>query len=458
MTDDSVQPDEKLSWRFPRVFWIANSAELFERAAYYGMIIALFKYLVERVGFSDIEAGFLAGSFSSILYLLPTFLGIMADKIGFRRALMLAFALLTAGYALLGAFQYKSTVVLSLAVIMVGGAIVKPVIAGTAAKCSDDAHRARAFSIFYAIVNIGAFVGKSAAAPLRQKLGLEYINYYAALMAFCAFLVVVFLYRDVDRSGTGKTYREAWQGLIKVVSNIRFLCLILIVAGFWAIQHQLYAAMPSYITRLMGEDAKPEWLANINPAVVVLLVIPITHLLRRSKPVNTIAVALLIIPFSALSISLSPALQSLTGSTVDFGLFALHPMTLMVIIGIALQGVAECFLSPKWLEFASKQAPEGEVGLYMGYMHLSSVFAYLFGFIIAGFMLNAYCPDPTTLSPEVYQQWQAAIETGSPLPAAYEHAHWIWYVFAAVGATAFAALLVFKFVTDRIDGREKVSG
>jgi dipeptide/tripeptide permease len=451
MTDDFVQPDEKLSWRFPRAFWTANVAELFERAAYYGMIIALFKYLVERVGFSDVAAGFLAGSFSSILYLLPTFLGILADKIGFRRALILAFTLLTAGYGLLGLFQLKVTVIVALAVIMTGGAIVKPVIAGTAAKCSDDAHRARAFSIFYAVVNIGAFIGKSAAAPLRQELGLEYINYYAALMAFCALLVVIFIYRDVDRSGTGKTYQEAWRGLLKVISNVRFLCLILIVAGFWAIQHQLYAAMPSYITRLMGEDAKPEWLANINPAVVVLLVIPITHVLRRVKPVNTIAVALLIIPFSALSISLSPALQSQTGPVVDFRYFTLHPLTVMVIIGIALQGVAECFLSPKWLEFASKQAPEGEVGLYMGYMHLSSVFAYLFGFIIAGFMLDAYCPDPATLSPELYAQWEAAITTGSPLPDVYANAHWIWYVFAAVGATAFVALLVFKFVTGALD-------
>ena len=456
MSDSFIRQPEKLSWRFPRVFWYANCAELFERAAYYGMIIALYKYLVERVGFTDVSAGFLAGSFSSILYLLPTFLGIMADKIGFRRALLLAFALLTVGYSLLGALQVKATVVLSLALIMVGGAIVKPVIAGTAAKCSDDKHRARAFSIFYAVVNVGAFIGKSAAAPLRQGLGLEYINYYAASMAACALVFVAIFYRDVDRSGSDKTFREAWNGLLRVLSNLRFLCLVLIVAGFWAIQHQLYASMPSYITRLMSEAAKPEWLANINPAVVVLLVIPVTHLVRAWKPVNSIAIALFIIPCSALSISLSPVLESITGTSVDFRLFTLHPITVMVIIGIALQGVAECFLSPKWLEYASKQAPEGEVGLYMGYMHLSSVFAYLFGFIIAGYMLDAYCPDPKTLSPESYAQWEAAVAGVGTLPAEYAHAHWIWYVFASVGATALVSLLIFRYVTNAIDRRREI--
>ena len=209
--------------------------------------------------------------------------------------------------------------------------------------------------------------------------------------------------------------------------------------------------MPSYITRLMGEGAKPEWLANINPAVVVLLVIPITHLVRSFKPINSIAIALFIIPFSALSISLSAVLESISGSAVDFRLFTLHPITVMVIIGISLQGVAECFLSPKWLEYASKQAPEGEVGLYMGYMHLSSVFAYLFGFIIAGFMLDRYCPEPNTLSPEAYAQWAAAVEGSGALPTEYANAHYIWFVFAGIGAVAFLALCVFKVVTNRID-------
>ena len=58
----------------------------------------------------------------------------------------------------------------------------------------------------------------------------------------------------------------------------------------------------------------------------------------------------------------------------------MHPITLMVVIGIGMQGLAECFLSPKFLEYASKQAPEGEVGLYMGYSHLTTFFAWAAGF------------------------------------------------------------------------------
>jgi len=480
--ETSPQP-QRSGWSYPRTFWIANGAELFERAAYYGMAIALAYYLTDQIGFSDVWTGYVAGAFASVLYLLPTFTGIMADRIGFRRALILAFALLTVGYALLGLagltvsvnaattsastpapgkvllfseIPRKLIVIVALAVIMFGGSIIKPVISGTVAKCSDEANRARAFSIFYAAVNIGSFTGKSVAAPLRIEIGLEYINFYAALMALCALLLVAALYRDVDVAGPGKRLEAALAGLIKVVCNLRFMALILIVAGFWTIQHQLYASMTKYVLRLLGQQAKPEWLANVNPAVVVLLVVPVTHLVRRVRAENSIALALLLITVSAFAISLSKVVQMATGNSVALapGLH-LHPITLMIIIGIALQGLAECFLSPKFLEYASKQAPPGETGLYMGYMHLSSFFAYFFGFVISGYLLDWYCPDPNTLAPESYAQWQAA--TASPptaeLPVEYARAHYIWYVFSAIGLAAFAALMLFKLVTTTIDRR-----
>ena len=460
----SATAPAKLGWRFPRVFWVANTAELFERAAFYAMFISLDLYLSRKVGFSDVAAHSIAGPFSFFLYFLPPFMGAAADKIGFRRALMLAFTLLACGYALLGAFQSAAPAIIALGLIAVGGAMVKPAISGTAAKASDAEHRARAFSIFYLMVNVGSFTGKTIAAPLRTgfrmpgfgelKLGLEYINFYAAAMCVVALIVIALFYRNLGASGSGRDLREVLHGLLRVVRNGRFMCLILIVAGFWLIQGQLYASMPKYILRLLGESAKPEWLANINPLVVVLLVTPITHLVRRFKPENSIAIAMSIIPFAALCVSLSDAVQSVAGNSVSiFGLGSLHPVTLMVIIGIGMIGLAECFLSPKFMEFASKQAPEGQVAQYMGFQNLSASIAWLAGFLVSGFLLEWYCPDPEKLPAPVKAQWESAIATGGRLPDAYAHAHYIWYVFFGIGLMALSGLLLFKYVTGRIDRR-----
>lgn len=508
---DTEQP--KLGWKFPRTFWIANGAELFERAAFYGMFITLVYYLTSRLGFSDIWASIAGAYFGGVIYFLPTFLGAMADRIGFRRALMLAFGCLTIGYALLGfagvdkdswsrrqqgvpanltvghgssgahtaetdvtepgagqdagptsmapvirrltAPWRKVVAMLALTIVMFGGAIVKPTISGTVAKCSDEAHRPRAFSIFYWMVNLGSFMGKGVAPGVRQQLGLEFINFYAALMGLCAFLLVVFLYRDVGTRGGYKTARQAWEGFLKVIRNGRFMALILIVAGFWLIQGQLYASMTKYIIRLLGESAKPEWLANINPLVVIICVVPITHMVRSFKPENCIGIGLFIIPFTAVAIGMSPWLEkAMGGAPTEPGSFWLHPITLVVILGIGLQGLAECFLSPKFLEYASRQAPEGEEGLYLGYQHLTTFFAWVLGFFMSGVLLDHYCPDPEKLrrtDPEMYEQWRLAIETGGQMPAAYANANVMWYWFAAVGFAAFLSLLLFKFVTGRID-------
>ncbi|HKQ46488.1 MAG TPA: MFS transporter [Phycisphaerae bacterium] len=457
MIDPAPSADARLGWRFPATFWFANVAELFERAAFYGMFITLRDYLGQNIGFGDVYAGVVAGGFSLLLYTLPAFLGPLADKLGFRAALMLAFALLTAGYALLGAFTLKSTAIMSLLLIVGGGAIVKPVISGTASKCSDAVNRARAFSIFYLMVNIGAFSGKTFAPFIRQGLGMRYINFYAAALAFAGLLLVALAYRNPDSQGMGKSFGDVARAFGKVICNWRFMALIVIVSGFWTIQGQLYAAMPAYIFRLRGADARPEWLANINPLIVMTCVVWVTHLVRNFRPENSIAIALFIIPFSALAPTFAPALERAYGQSISIlGLFSLHPITLMVIVGIAFQGFGECFLSPKFMEYASKQAPPGEEGLYMGFQHLHSSIAWLVAFVLSGHLLDRYCPDPLKLqksAPEVYRQWEAAIAGTAPFPDAYASAHYLWYVYAAIGVGAFFALLVFKYITMRIDRR-----
>ena len=100
------------------MFWTGNAAELCERAAYYGTFIALGLYLNRVVGLDDVQAGWVAGLFGSWIYLVPFFTGALADRIGFRNALMIAFALLTLGYGTLGFFSTMAPVGVGLVLIV----------------------------------------------------------------------------------------------------------------------------------------------------------------------------------------------------------------------------------------------------------------------------------------------------------------------------------------------------
>ena len=115
----------KTTWRFPRAFWTGNAAELCERAAYYGTFIALRTYLIRVVGLDDIQAGVIAGIFGALIYLFPFFTGALADRMGFRNGLMLAFALLTVGYATLGVFSTLAPVLVGLFVLGRGGEVLR---------------------------------------------------------------------------------------------------------------------------------------------------------------------------------------------------------------------------------------------------------------------------------------------------------------------------------------------
>ena len=427
--------------KFPRAFWTANIVELFERAAYYAMFIALTLYLTDLVGFDDVEAAWIGGVFTAGIYFLPPFSGAFADKIGFRRAILLAFSLLTIGYGTLGLLPYKATSLPALVVVMFGGSFIKSIITGTVAKTSDAETRARAFSIFYGMVNVGAFAGKSIAYPLRLSLGLDAINLYAAGMTALALVTVFLFYRGVEITSQGKALREVWAGFLRVVRNLRLLALILIVAGFWMIQQQMYATMPKYVLRTVGQSAAPEWIANVNPLVVVAMVMLVTHLMRRRKAISSMAVGMMLMPISALAMASSPLLESLAGKEIGLvGGLTAHPVTVMLVVGIVIQGLAECFISPRYLEFFSHQAPRGEEGMYLGFGHLHSFVSAIVGFGISGYLLQKYCPDPRTVPPEL----QAV---------AYADANVIWYYFAVIGCLAAVALFLYQWITARLDRR-----
>ncbi len=451
--------------KFSQAFWVANTVELFERLSYYAIFIAITLYLSNVWGFSDIEAGVISGLFSGLLYLLPLFSGAYADKIGFRPALLLAFGLLTIGYFGLGIVPtllesaglvsygntttftglnssiLRWTIVPILALIVVGGSFIKSIIAGTVAKETTTENRARGYSIFYMMVNIGAFMGKTVVDPLRQSLGdqgLVYLNYFSASMTLLALITVFIFYKSAKSNEQHKSFKEIGQSLWTVLSNVRLLILILIISGFWLIQSQLYATMPKYVIRLIGEDATPGWFANVNPLVVFLIVNFITSLMSKRSALYSIIIGMLIIPFSAFVMSLGSQIKADT-------LLGMHPVATMMILGIALQAVAECFISPRYLEYFSLQAPKGEEGLYLGFSHLHSFFSFILAFVMSGFLLNKYLPDPRNFnSQEAYE-------------AATTHAHYIWYVFVVIGLISALALGIYAYITNRIDKKKAVA-
>ena len=63
-------------------------------------------------------------------------------------------------------------------------------------------------------------------------------------------------------------------------------------------------------------------------------------------------------------------------------------------------------------------------------------------------------PEPTTLPAAVQAQHTLALAGQAPMPEVYAHANYLWYAYSGIGVLSFLALLVFIFVTDRIDSKK----
>src|SRR5437868_1838189 len=87
---------------FERPFWVANVTELFERLSYYAAFASLARYLNESLQFPTQEAGSLTGLFGGLVWFMAAFGGTVADRLGFRRSLSLAYLILSTSYFLLG--------------------------------------------------------------------------------------------------------------------------------------------------------------------------------------------------------------------------------------------------------------------------------------------------------------------------------------------------------------------
>src|SRR5258707_6454398 len=167
---------------FERPSWVANISEIFERLSYYGAFSSLALYLHEKLNFSTEQTGTLAGIFGGAVWFLAIFGGTVADWLGFRRALSLAYLILSGAYFLLGSIgspwlsPIRNAMPLGLFVAIVlllpalGISLVKPSVVGTTARASKDNVRSIGYSIYYTMVNIGGTLGPVIAASAPHHI------------------------------------------------------------------------------------------------------------------------------------------------------------------------------------------------------------------------------------------------------------------------------------------------
>lgn len=413
---------------FPRTFWIANVMELFERGAYYGLQAVLAVYLkgdpaTGGLGFGTQAVGFLQSIMFAATYIVPILGGALADRYGYRRMLLLAFSLLAAGYFGAGFTSTYGLVFLALLVMATGSGLFKPIISGTIARTTNEKTSAFGFGVYYWMINLGAFVAPLIVSWLK---GISWQLVFTTSALYCAAMLApaVFLYRDPPRPESRKSVGEVLSNAMTVLTDSRFMLMVVIYSGFWILYYQNFGTVLWYLeqfidrgpvdvlmNRLLGPlgitfkfDA--EHVTVINAGTIILLQVLISRIVKDLPALGTMITGMAIggLGFLILASSLSPW---------------------VFILGIAVFSIGEMTAHPKYYSFVGLVAPAEHKAVYMGYSFLYGVFGSLLGFNIGSFLYE-----------KMLKPFQGTLE-------APEKARIFWLMFAVLDA--FAALGLFLF-------------
>jgi proton-dependent oligopeptide transporter, POT family len=350
---------------FERPFWVANISEIFERLSYYGAFSSLALYLQGKLNFSTEQTGTLTGLFGGMVWFLAIFGGAIADKLGFRRALSLAYLILAAAYFLIGSIgaswlaPIRGAVPLSLFVGFIlilpalGIALVKPCVVGTTARASQENVRSLGYSIYYTMVNIGGTAGPFVADWAHTHFGLERVFRISSLSVFAMFFFVLAFFRDPRKPGDAPppSILQVARNFLAILWPPRFLIFLLIFTGYWIVFWQQYTSLPGFIHTYVDAKARVELILITDAAVVVCLTFAVNYLARRIPPFQAVILGTVV-------------------SSVSWLILAFWPTVVGAVTSIAVLALGEIIQQPPYYAYISRLAPPGQQGTYMGFAFL----------------------------------------------------------------------------------------
>ena len=370
---------------FERPFWVANISELFERLSYYAAFASLARYLHETLNFGVKQAGSLTGLFGGLVWFLAAFGGTLADRLGFRRSLSLAYFILSCSYFLLGSLgapwlaPVRNAMPLGVLVTIVlmlpalGIALVKPCVVGTTARASKENVRSIGYSIYYTLVNIGGAAGPYVASWVHQHISVENVFRVAALSVFAMFFAILLLFKEPRRSDEAQTVNlaQAAKNFVTVISNPRFMIFLLIFSGYWIVYWQEFIILPLYIHDYINPKTDTELILVTGPLTVISLQMLVSFLTQRIPAFSAITLGTLI-------------------SGLAWVILIIHPTVPMAILTLFTVSLGEITQSPRYYEYISRLAPSGQQGTYMGFAFLPIGIGSLIGGWFGGVLIHHF--------------------------------------------------------------------
>jgi len=364
--------------KYNTTFWASNVIELFERWAWYGFYLAFALYLVNSkdtgaLGLTQAQKGIIMGTGSMLLYFLPVITGAIADKVGYKRILFLAFTLYISGFYMIKTFDTFGWMFFAFVWTCVGGAFFKPIISAMIARNTTDETSSIGFGIFYMMVNIGGFIGPFIAGVLMQK-SWDYVFYVSMLSIGVNYLITFFFFREPeikkDNNSLAKNIAKAFVSIGIALKNWKFVLFLVIMILFWTAFNQLYYSFPVFVDQWVDTSVLYDGIYKFWPWLAKSIG---TESGNITAPTLLSMDSFFIIAFqlmvSAFVMRFRPLAAMMGGILVlagGLGLMFSNQSGWLILLGILIFALGEMASSPKFTEYVGRIAPADQKALYMG--------------------------------------------------------------------------------------------
>ena len=248
----------------PKALYALALANTGERFGYYTMLAVFALFLRANFGLEAGTASIIYSTFLGLVYFMPLFGGILADKFGYGKMVISGISIMFLGYLLLSLPLGGDTIAMiamlgSLLFIAVGTGLFKGNLQVMVGNLYDDPKyadkRDSAFSLFYMAINIGALFAPTAAVAIKswaeKSLGFTgndayHFSFAVACVALILSMIIYFAcrkwYRHVEGGKSNKAAAaKVEDNLTPAETKARIVALILVFAVvifFWMAFHQ----------------------------------------------------------------------------------------------------------------------------------------------------------------------------------------------------------------------------
>jgi MFS family permease len=365
-------PEEKKGFfsQFPKIYWVADALELFERGAYYGMLAVMSVHMAVNLGIDSVTIGLLFSMLLFFSYFWPLFASALAEKYGYRQVIMASFGLLISGYFITSTLRAGGMGLFIVALLLMGfgAGTFKPLISATIAHVTKDKQRNLAYSLYYWFINFGAFI-----FPLILGFAFPTENsyYYIFIVSGVLITVNVFItllwYTNPIEPQKDLSVPQAFKKIMPALQDKKFRTLLIIYSGFWFMYAVNHSFLPLYMVDFnrMPSWFTIQWLAIINPGTIIVVGPALGKFMEKYKSLNVMMVGIIIYCIGVL----------LTFGSNSVPLF---------VLGIIVYSIGEFIVHPGFIAYVSKIAPKDKVAIYMGAIFVATGVGIVVGPAIMG--------------------------------------------------------------------------